>query len=84
MSVALRGNIARELISSFEGTDFGKFVLANSMEKPPSPLKIYHQFESRATPQVQKPMKTPEVETVHVPPSFDRVVRTFSGGQFGV
>lgn len=52
MSVAVRGNIARDMIQTFEGTGFGKFVVAKPVEvKTRAPL----QKERRIVPNVKQP-----------------------------
>ena len=100
MSVAVRGNIAHDMIQSFEKTAIGKFVGAKPRETTQVPLKKEprvaphkkqpppqqtKEFRLRNEPHVneQPPLKKPRVVPASVPPSFDNVVKTYSGKQLG-
>ncbi|MBM3632648.1 MAG: hypothetical protein FJX03_02935 [Alphaproteobacteria bacterium] len=61
MSVALRGDIACELIRSFEATNFGKLVLAKPVAIPHSPFLVQSRIEKGSQQQLPAEKKASRV-----------------------
>jgi len=100
MSVAVRGRIALDMIQSFEGTALGKAVLEEPrkigyvpLEKTPQTVPRVTQLSQQSKkfrPQdephanEQPPLKRVKTVFLNTPASFEGIVKTFSGKQFGI
>ncbi|MBX9786491.1 MAG: hypothetical protein K2Y08_04035 [Alphaproteobacteria bacterium] len=84
MSVAIRGDIARELIQTFKGTEFGKAVLTIPLETPSLPsMKEKKHFKGKRDQSPQRKHNSKPLAS-QVPADFDNIVKTFSGQKFGI